>query len=153
MRRLICVLTAMGICLAWSPTMAQDDLEPAEPAAPKVEKKEKAKTPKPKVELIELSLTGTVTKKETTRKNKKGEEKTTVSYVLTDEAGKVVALPKPQAKKGKEGEAAKAVDLASYVDKKVTITGKGTEQVKKNEKGEETKKVLLRKIEAITEAE
>lgn len=86
-------------------------------AAPKAKKGEKA--------LKEITLTGIITKVE-----KKRGEKTTVTYVLTDEAGTKVTLPKPEAPE--EGE--EAINLDEYVDAKVKLVGKGTERVRGKKK-------------------
>lgn len=107
--------------------------------APKKEKKER----KP---LEEMTITGTITKIE-----KKGKgDKVSIRYVLTDETGNKIRLPKPRKprkKKGKEGEAAPeaapdAINLADFVDAKVTVVGQGYTKEKKGKKSIYLKKIV-----------
>ena len=94
-----------------------------EEPAPKVEKK--AKKNRPAVELKELVLRGTVAKQEKERKGKK-----VVTYQLQEQSGLKINLPK-----------AKDIDLDEFVDREVTVTGKGTETEHKGKKVVTIKKI------------
>lgn len=91
--------------------------------------------PEKKTELKDITLTGIITKVE-----KKTEEKTTVTYVLTDEKGNKINLPKPKVI-GVE----KAINLDDYVDAKVKLVGKGME----TQRGGERKIVTIIKIVSV----
>lgn len=142
---LILGLFVFGLCFV-SNVYAEGDA----PAEAKAEKKKRAKKPTPPLE--EMTVTGTITKSE----SKKG-EKVRVKYILTDDAGKKITLPKPRKpkkKKGKaaEGEAAEAapaaLNLDDFVDAKVTVVGKG---FMKEKKGKKT--IFLKQVLKVTKAE
>jgi hypothetical protein len=144
MKRLVCALFTAGLALFLVPVLAEEAKTETKPHAPK---EHKADTPKP--EPKEMSLTGTITKEETARTTKEGEK--VPMYVLTDGAGNKTKLTKAAIDKGRQAGAA-AIDLETFVNKKVTVKGQGHETVKKTEKGEE-KKVVLEKITSIVAAE
>ena len=70
--------------------------------------------------LTDMTVTGKITKEEKAGKD----GKTFTHYVLTDAAGNKVMLSEGRGPKA-EGEAASAIKLADYVDKDVTVVGKG----------------------------
>ncbi len=85
----------------------------------------------------DITISGTVTQEEMTRKSKDGEKTMTV-FMLTTADGAKIKLPKA---KGED-----AVDLSEYVDKEVTIVGKGKVMERKGKK-----QTMLMKIESIEE--
>ncbi len=90
---------------------------------------------KPKKEmpvLVDVSVSGVVTKKEV---------KGVAKYSLTLADGSSVALP---AKKGTE-----EIDYASLEGKTVTVKGKGYEKAKKAKDGSESKAITVKTIESI----
>jgi hypothetical protein len=142
MKRLICALVIGSFALFLVPVLAEEAKLEIKPETPAEQPKEK-----PKHELNDMSVTGTVAKEETARTTKEGEK--VPVYVLTDEAGTKITLTKAAVERGKQAGAA-AIDLETFVGKKVTVKGQGYETVKKTEKGEE-KKVKLDKIVSIEE--
>ena len=107
----------------------------------------KAKVEKEKPALTDMTLTGKVTKEE-----KQGKEgKTIIRYILTDTAGNTVMLP-GGGKHGKhhEGEQAVSVNLEEFVNKDVTIVGKGFQKEKEGKKM--TRLVEITKIDAVATA-
>ena len=104
-------------------------------AAKKAKAPRAPKAGKAKAVLKELTLTGTVSKVE--KKGRGG--KATAAYVLTDAAGNKITLPQP---KGQD-----AANLADFIDKNVTVVGKGTE----TKRGEKTS-IRLSRIVSIEAA-
>ena len=105
----------------------------------------KAVGEKEKPALADMTLTGKVTKEE--KQSKKG--KTIVHYILTDTAGNTVMLPGG----GKHGKHRKdkqaiSVNLEEYVNKDVTIVGKGFQKEKEGKKI--TRLVEITKIDVVT---
>jgi len=90
---------------------------------------------------VDMTVTGKITKEE--RQNREG--KTVTHYVLTDAAGNKVMLSEGRGPKA-EGEAASAIKLADYVDKDVTIVGKGFTTERDGKKM--TRMVSITKIDA-----
>ena len=95
--------------------------------------------------LSNMTLTGKITKEE--KQNREG--KTMTVYILTDAAGNKVMLP-PNGKNGKSDtdEQTTPVNLAEYVNKEVTITGKGFQMEKDGKKI--TRLVSISKAEAVS---
>lgn len=100
--------------------------------APKEKKVRKAKKDKEEnLPLIEITLTGKITKEEV--KNKRGKVKK--DFVFTDTAGNKIQLPKQKKKKRKkkqedpkeEEPVTKTFNYQDYLDVEIKITGKGTE--------------------------
>ena len=105
----------------------------------------KVKCEKEKPALTDMTLAGKVTKEE-----KQGKEgKTIVHYILTDAAGSKVMLP-GGGKHGKhhEGEQATSVNLEEFINKDVTIVGKGFQKEKDGKKT--TRLVEITKIDVVT---
>ncbi|MFT5127418.1 MAG: hypothetical protein ACI8W8_001021 [Rhodothermales bacterium] len=108
MKQLTTILLAAFIAIGTISSVSAKEEKAKKPAK---EKNEKAK--KAKVELVDLELKGTLSKKERTVKNKKDNtEKTVTAYFVTTENG-VVRLP------------SKDANFADLVDKEVIVTGKG----------------------------
>lgn len=106
MKRITTILIAAIIALGTTNVFA------AKEKATKPAKAEKAN--KPKVELVDVELSGTLIKKERTVKNKKDNtEKTVAMYALKTDTG-MVRLP-----------SSKDIDFNNLVDQAVTVTGKG----------------------------
>jgi hypothetical protein len=113
---------------------------------------EKAAGEKERPAITDLTVSGKITKEE-----KQGREgKTIVHYVLTDAAGNKVMLPgngkhnwgrHGDEKAGKDEQAA-AINLEEYVNKDVTIVGKGFQKEREGKKM--THLVSITKIEAAT---
>ena len=83
-------------------------------AKEKAQKPAKAKGDKPKVELVDLQLSGTLVKKERSIKNKKdNSEKTIAIYALKTATG-MLRLP-----------SSKDIDFDNLVDKEVSVSAKG----------------------------
>lgn len=106
---------------------------------PKKEKKKK-KPKKARKPLEDLTHSGTIMKKE--RKNKKGD--VIIKYILKTADTKIML---PKAKKKAEN----PIDYSKYVDKEVTIKGKGMTRTKKNKKGVEKTTVRYKKVTSIEE--
>ena len=114
LKRLIGVLACCALFVCYSPLGAQEQGEGGgEEAKPKKERK-----PRPKPE--ELTLTGKLEKKETT-KTKDGKERTSVKYYLADAEGNKIRIPVPRAPKKKKGEEAApaVINLDDHVDRNV----------------------------------
>ena len=122
MKKALKSVTILGLAMACvAPVFAGEDVA-AEALDAKPAKVKKERKPKP--EPVEMTIVGKLTKQE-----KKRGEKTTVSYVLTDGDGNVIALRQPKApkkKKGDEAPAAPVVKLDDFVDADVTLVCKGT---------------------------
>lgn len=94
--------------------------------------------------LEEIVVSGTIEKKETSRKDRKtGEKKRMDRYVLIDAKGNTVFLPKL----AKDPD----IDLADNVGKQVTVKGQGRVTVRKRQ-GKEKKVITIRKISSIEAA-
>ena len=106
-------LSMAGICGEGTNACAT---APAAPAAPKVEKKQA-----PKKELKDISVTGTIQKKEATSKD----GKVTTRYTVVAEDGTAYSI-RP-AKKGAPGS-----NVADLVGAKVKVVGKGETGAKHN---------------------
>lgn len=133
MKSLFSLFTILATLMVLSLNInAQDEGDGAE--KPKKEKKAKKKK-KVRKPLEELSHSGTVTKKET----KKGDR-----YFLKTADAKI-NLPRTN-KKAKE-----PVDYSKYLDKKVTIKGKGFVKVRKTKKGERTY-IIYKRVTSIEES-
>jgi hypothetical protein len=133
---LVAGIVAIGI------SVNAEEAAPAVPAAPveKAVKKERAPMPP----AVDITVTGTLQKKEVTKQDKKsGKDITRVHFGLVQEDGSLVMLPSPRAKKGE----AAAINLDAFVDKKVKVVGKGREVADK--KG--AKKTVVSEITTIEE--
>ena len=108
---------------------------PEAPAAPveKAAKVERAKMPP----AVDITVSGTLKKEEKTKVGKDGKETKRVHYMLVQDDGAKIMLPSK-----------KNQNLDAFVDKKVTIVGKGREVVDK--KG--AKKNIVSDITTIEEA-
>ena len=136
MKRLFAVSTAALVALSSAVYVSAQTNEPAGG---------KAIGEKEKPALADMTVTGKVTKEE-----KQGKEgKTMVRYILTDTAGNTVMLP-GGGKHGKhrQDEQAITVNLEEYVNKDVTIVGKGFQKEKEGKKM--TRLVEITKIDAVT---
>jgi len=101
---------------------------------------EKAVSEKQKPEPIEMTFTGKITKEE--RQDKEG--KTRAHFILTDAAGTRVMLSGGW----KHGdEKAASVNLEEYVNKDVTVTGKGFQRERDGKKW--TRMVAITKIDVV----
>ncbi|MHC4874050.1 MAG: hypothetical protein ACYTFY_19545 [Planctomycetota bacterium] len=113
---IVCLLIAFAVCAA---TVKADE-----------EGAEKKKEKKQKPALIEIAITGKISKKE----KKKG-EKTKTLYFIKDAEGKMTRLPTPRGPKKKKGAEEKAViNLDEYIDADVTVTGMGMIKEKNGKK-------------------
>ena len=109
MKRIVTLILA-GLIACGSATTAFAAKEKAQkPAKTKAEK-----ATKPKPELVDLQLSGTLIKKERTVKNKKdGSEKTIAMYGLKTDSG-MIRLP-----------SSKDIDFDNLVDQEVSVSAKG----------------------------
>jgi len=117
----------------------------------KGEKGDKAEKPKPQLE--DLTIEGTVTKKESKKTDKKTNQEVTITdYILTDAEGNEIKLPKPMPPKAKKGgeaaDAPAAINLDDYVDKAVTVTGKGVTAQKGDKKVVQLKSITSIQVKA-----
>ena len=94
---------------------------------------------KKKIELVDVSVEGTVSTK--TVKNKKTDKEMT-RYLLTTTAGKKIMLPQRKGKKGGEPK----IKLADYADKTVKVEAK--DYTKKAKNGKEM--TVIKVIKSIT---
>ena len=111
---------------------------------------ERHKSDVQKPEVIDMTVSGKITKED--RAGNKGQ--TITQYVLTDAQGNKVMLPSGTMRKHSKGDAGAAqpaaFTLSDYVDKDVTITGKGYQSTKNDVKV--TRIVEIVKIEAAAPA-
>src|ERR1035437_459457 len=139
MKRLLAVSTAVLVALSSAVYVSAQTNEP---------KDGKAKCEKDKPALTDMTVTGTVTKEE--KQSKKG--KTFVHYVLTDSTGNTVMLPGAGKHGGRhegtESVQSTPVNLEEYVNKDVTIVGKGR-QIEREGKTI-TRLVEITKIDVVT---
>lgn len=133
-------LLALMTTLTLSVRAEGDMPKPEKPAA---EKPEKPAMPPAE----ELSLTGKLVKKETTRKDKAGEDKTTVMYHLVTADGEIMLPPVGRVKAGET-----AVDYAANVDKDVVVQAQGYTTTKTDKAGKEKKTIRLKKVVSIIPA-
>lgn len=94
-------------------TLANEEAAPV--AAEKPAKKVKEKPP-----VVDLTISGTISKVEKANK----QNKVITSYVLKDTDGNTISLPTPKAPK-KNAEAAVVINLDDYLNANVTVIGKG----------------------------
>ncbi|MDA0838471.1 MAG: hypothetical protein O3B01_28870 [Planctomycetota bacterium] len=134
MNRLIASLSVLSLLFVFQSAKAEET---------KKEKKEKpAKAP-----LEEVTLSGKLVTKETTRTDKKtGAESKVVTYVLEGENGTKTTLPAPRKKKG---EATAADPYAEHVNKNVTVSGMGSKMTKKDKKGVEQTSIRIATVTSI----
>lgn len=137
MKRLLAISTAVLVALSSAVYVRAQTNEP---------QGGKAKYEKEKPTLTDMTVTGKVTKEE-----KQGKEgKTFIHYILTDSAGNKVVLREEGGKHGKhrEGSQAASFNLEEFVNKDVTIVGKGFQKEKEGKKM--TRLVEITKIDVVT---
>ena len=131
MKKLIILgLFVLGICCftAFSVNAEEGD-------APKKAKKEK----KEKAPMVDISLTGKISKVE--RKGKG--DKVSVAYTLTDAEGNKYSLPSAAKKSKKEAEGEEApVNYDEFLDVNVKVQAQGYEKTVKEKKSIQIKKVV-----------
>jgi hypothetical protein len=148
MKRLVVVLTVAGVLL--SPALctalrAQD----AGGEKPKAERPHGGDMNRPA--LTDMTVTGKVTKEEKQIPAREGHEaKTVVTYVLTDAAGNKVMLSEGGRHDSKPGEGSIKVNWADYLDKDVTVVGKGFQRERDGKKY--TRLVVITKVDAAVAA-
>lgn len=103
-------------------------------------KKEKSEKPKP--EIKDLELAGTLTSKETVHKNKDGNEEKKAIFLLNTKEHGAVLVPSII---GKED-----AKLDQYVNKTVSVKAKGYSETKKKENGEEYQAVKIKELVSVT---
>lgn len=113
-RWIIGAVLAMFVAAYTTPTWA-GDVVAGGGDKPKAEKKEKVKAAP--AELVDITVTGKISKEE--KQGKKGVE---IKLVLTDQEGNKYALPTASKKS--------TVKAEDFVDKVVTVTGKGIKGAK-----------------------
>jgi len=127
MKRIVSVVVALSLVASMSAVAGKKDGN----AVPK--------EPKDAPPLLDLTLTGKITK--TQQQTKDG--KTVDHYVLTTAAGQVIELPIPRAPKAKKGEvAAPAINLDNYVEKMVIVTVKGNDVERKGVRTTKIKEIV-----------
>ena len=141
----VATMAAVMLCGVW--TMAEDKAAaPVAPAAGAAAAADVQKPKAPEVPATEMTLTGTVFKKEV--QNKKGVA--VAMYFLKTEDGKDMKLQVPKVAKGAT---TPAINLADFVDAKVKVKAMGTETESKGKKFIHLKNVLsIEKVAAETKA-
>ena len=129
MKRFIFGSLMAGLVVVGLSVNAEDTAPGAVPAVvPAVPVEKSVKKERAPMPVVDVTVSGTLTKKEITKTDKKtNKEVKRVHYSLVQEDGVTIMLPGPRSQKGQ----APAVNLDAFVDKKVKIVGKGREVMDK----------------------
>lgn len=127
---IILALFVLGICCFTTFNVSADEGD-----APKKAKKEK----KEKAPMVEMTITGKITKVE--RKGKG--DKVSAAYFLTDAEGNKYSLPSAAKKTKKEAEGEEApANYDEFLDVNVKVVAQGNEKTVKDKKSIQIKKVV-----------